>query len=677
MSRNFELIKQLEQISPAFRRPALSQPITRPQPINRQEPAAPQEPATRPEPSSRPPVTGRQYSLGDAGILFGEEVVLLVHNVFLAHTPSPQTVIFCGVDEKNGSSVVCASAGRALAAISGKSVCLVDANLRDARLSKNLGIDRDQKPLHKTATLYDRCSSIDDNLSLAAADLLTNAYGGLPPAAELTQRLASLQAAFDFVLIDAPGVSTAKDAAILGAAAGAAILVIEAEKTRKPAAKRAKQSLEAAGVHVLGSVLRKPLRAHPRKPAQAAIACWPPQALPSLSPKQAAPNTTNKRKPRGLTRMTLVVKERSADPLTTASQTGKKKLKVVLGRGILGARTVFSPGTAANQSFLSLADQAAASITNFLTGVIIARASSKEEFGLYMLGFTLILLVTDLQTSLIATPYMVYAPRLKGESARSYAGSALIHQVVFSLFIMMALTVAAFASRFGLGPHGLAPVLWALAAVVAFIMLREFTRRIYFARLKLRSVFALDTCIGITQLSGLLLLAHFRLLSAATAYWLIGTACALGVAYWLWLDRRFFHVRLGQALQDLKQNWSFGKWVFASGLLATASTNLYPWLIAFFHGTAAAGIFAACLGVVSASNPILLGIQNLLGPKIAHAYAAEGAHALRRLVLKMTAILALPMCLLTAALMVWGDSLIGHLMAIAILATVPWLRCWP
>jgi Mrp family chromosome partitioning ATPase len=258
MSRNFELIKQLEQISPALRRPALSQPATRPQPVTRQEPATSPEPEPEPgpEPVRRQPLSGRQYSLGDAGILFGEEVVLLVHNVFLAHSSPRQTVVFCGVDAENGSSAVCASAGRALAAISGKSVCLVDGNLRDARLSKALGSPRDQKPLNKTATLYERCSSLEGNLSLAATDLLTDAYGGLPPAPELTQRLAWLEGAFDFVLIDTPGVTAAKDAAILGAAAGALILVVEAEKTRKPAARQAKQSLEAAGVHVLGAVLR-------------------------------------------------------------------------------------------------------------------------------------------------------------------------------------------------------------------------------------------------------------------------------------------------------------------------------------------------------------------------------------------------------------------------------------
>jgi hypothetical protein len=155
---------------------------------------------------------------------------------------------------------------------------------------------------------------------------------------------------------------------------------------------------------------------------------------------------------------------------------------------------ISAPQTALHEGFLSLADQAVASVTNFVTGVIIARSSSKEEFGLYMLGFSLILLTTDLQTSLIATPYMVYAPRLKGRAHALYAGSTLIHQVAFSLLGMLALACAAVTSRFGIGPRGLGPVLWALGAMAGLIMLREFVRRICFAGLKLRSVLAALAC---------------------------------------------------------------------------------------------------------------------------------------------------------------------------------------
>jgi O-antigen/teichoic acid export membrane protein len=318
-------------------------------------------------------------------------------------------------------------------------------------------------------------------------------------------------------------------------------------------------------------------------------------------------------------------------------------------------------GSEISQGFFSLADQAVASITNFVTGVILARCCTKEEFGLYMLGFTVILLVTDVQTSLIATPYMVYAPRLRGVKHALYAGSTLVHQFVFSLVTMLILAAGAFVTHFGIGPNGLPRVMGALSTVIAVIMMREFVRRVCFARLKLKAAFVFDACVGAGQIAGLLLIARLGRLSASSAYWLIGAACGAGVVWWLWADRNYYRPRADESIADLRRNWTFGKWVFASGLLWTASTNLYPWLLAFFHGAGSAGTFAACMGVVSASNPVLLGIQNLVGPKIAHEYANNGAIALRRLVLRISGIIALPLSLLTVVLIFWGDQLVGML----------------
>jgi O-antigen/teichoic acid export membrane protein len=336
-----------------------------------------------------------------------------------------------------------------------------------------------------------------------------------------------------------------------------------------------------------------------------------------------------------------------------------------------------SPERALHQGIVSLADQAVASATNFVTGVIIARTCSKEELGLYMLGFSLILLMTDLQSSLISTPYMVYAPRLNGRAHALYTGSTLIHQLAFSLFMMFALACGAFVVTLGVGPRGLGPVIWALAAVVTLIMLREFARRVCFARLKLKTAFLFDSCIAVAQISGLLFLARSGKLSASRAYWVIGSACGIAVLWWLWSDRESYHPRMNESLADLKKNWILGKWVFASGLVWAVSMNLYPWFLAFFHGTASAGVWAACLGVVSVGNPALLAVQNLVGPKIAHVYAAGGPRALRRLVLKITAAISLPILLLCLVLIVWGGRLItllygrqydGNNLAVAILA---------
>jgi Mrp family chromosome partitioning ATPase len=57
------------------------------------------------------------------------------------------------------------------------------------------------------------------------------------------------------VLIDAPGTIVCGDAAILGQVADAAVLVIEANSTRRLSARKAKEALDAAGVRLLGTVL--------------------------------------------------------------------------------------------------------------------------------------------------------------------------------------------------------------------------------------------------------------------------------------------------------------------------------------------------------------------------------------------------------------------------------------
>ena len=131
--------------------------------------------------------------------------------------------------------------------------------------------------------------------------------------------------------------------------------------------------------------------------------------------------------------------------------------------------------------------------------------------------------------------------------------------------------------------------------------------------------------------------------------------CGLG---WLWSDRRFYQPKINESVADFKKNWVLGRWVFASGLVWAISMNLYPWLLAAFHGVASTGVWAACLGVVAVGGPVMVGIQNLAGPKIAHVYAAEGYRALHRLVLKITAVVAIPMSLLCLVMFVWGGRLV-------------------
>ena len=78
----------------------------------------------------------------------------------------------------------------------------------------------------------------------------------LPLAEGLKQVLFQLRSVFDYVLIDVPCTSVCGHAQILGFVADAAILVVEANSTRCLSAKNAQQTLAAAGIRLLGTVLQ-------------------------------------------------------------------------------------------------------------------------------------------------------------------------------------------------------------------------------------------------------------------------------------------------------------------------------------------------------------------------------------------------------------------------------------
>jgi O-antigen/teichoic acid export membrane protein len=327
--------------------------------------------------------------------------------------------------------------------------------------------------------------------------------------------------------------------------------------------------------------------------------------------------------------------------------------------------------------FYTLANQGVVSAMNFLTGVLIGRFCTKEEFGLYMLGFSIVLLVFDLQIALVSTPYMVFSPRLKDKSLYLYSGSSLIHQITLSTIVVFILVLCSVVLSFGIGPPGLYSVFLALVVTIEFIMFREFIRRICFAGLRMEMALFFDIGVATIQLIGLIILAKIGLLSTVRVYLLIGFACGFVDLIWFFLNRLRFKIQISHAISDLTYNWTFAKWVFASGILWTISMNLYPWLLTFFYGAASAGIWGACFGVIAIINVPLTGIQNFLGPKIANIYAEGGVRALRSFTFKISAILFVIMSILCCVLfkfssyllvLLYGEKYNGNGLVVVILA---------
>lgn len=311
---------------------------------------------------------------------------------------------------------------------------------------------------------------------------------------------------------------------------------------------------------------------------------------------------------------------------------------------------------------LALLDQVIVSITNFSATILIGRFCAKEELGIYMLGYSILLFALAVQQMLITSPYILILPRLKGQDAERYTGGAYVQQLSLAAILCAGLIAASIVCR-TLHPQ-LTPVFFSLAFSTPLFLLKEMFRRVCFAYLDILSALIADLVVCVVQVALLVVFALRSELTAESANYIIAAACLAAVLFGLLARRGRFAFALAQGRAVMERNWETGRWIFGSQILWAACLYLYPWLIAHFQGNAATGIWAVCFGVSNLGNPLLLGIQNYIEPKVSHAYAEGGTAAMRAAVWRYSAVLTSSMLAFSLLILGVGDRclsiLYGH-----------------
>ena len=176
---------------------------------------------------------------------------------FAAVDQTPRIIVVTSAVAGEGKSSVAGNLAAALARV-GTRVCLLDGDLRRPSVAKYFHL---KDGLGLSEALVGQ-ASVDDILQPVQPGLTALTSGAVPPnPAELlsSQRfppiLAALRERFDIIVVDAPPILPAADAAVLAAHADAVLLVVHAGKTTQNQFDRALGSLGQVRARVLGVVL--------------------------------------------------------------------------------------------------------------------------------------------------------------------------------------------------------------------------------------------------------------------------------------------------------------------------------------------------------------------------------------------------------------------------------------
>lgn len=317
------------------------------------------------------------------------------------------------------------------------------------------------------------------------------------------------------------------------------------------------------------------------------------------------------------------------------------------------------PGSLAGNAILALVGQGFLSLTTFGTGVLVGRACGPEQYGLYFLGFTIVVFMLELQNALISTPYSVYAPRKPAGELPLYKGSILLHQAAICGLALLGFLLAAAVTGLGFGPAGMSAIFLSLSVAGTCVLLRDQTRRFCFTHLQMRTALWGDILVAVLQLGTLGTLYALGWLTPVSAFLISGLACAVAAGHYLFGEREQFSFSFARGVADFSLHWNFGRWVVASALVWGVSMNFYPWLVNYFRGAYEAGLWGASATLVALGNVFILGLHNLLGPRMAAVYAASGPEALRTFVLQSTLAFAVPLAMLSVFIYFAGPLLLS------------------
>ena len=109
-------------------------------------------------------------------------------------------------------------------------------------------------------------------------------------------------------------------------------------------------------------------------------------------------------------------------------------------------------------------------------------------------------------------------------------------------------------------------------------------------------------------------------------------------------------------MSDIRAQWSIGKWDCASEIVFTSQIHGMTWLLAVLLDRGSVGVYSACMTAIMVLNPFLLGVNSLLVPKTAKAFADEGISGMRTIVSRTTWLLGGLTTAFSVVAAIWGPA---------------------
>lgn len=303
-------------------------------------------------------------------------------------------------------------------------------------------------------------------------------------------------------------------------------------------------------------------------------------------------------------------------------------------------------------------DQVLVSGTNFLFSIVLARAFTQEEFGLYLFSFTtLVLAIAFLNAVLCGSISVLLAP-YEGDELREYIWNFFLLFCIISLGLSFSLFVASLLldkTSFSSNASALRDISFILFAFLG----QDYFRRILLSKLMVFDVFIVDILTYVPRI--VVLFVFYSQLTTGRIIYLFGLTSVFGIFYALYRIRSHFHGEKVIKREIWMKIWHYGKWTLAEWVPFVVSGQLYVYVVTFMLGNASNGLLGACNNLVAPVVLLLVSIMNYGLPYYSNLFNKAGQWAVVGSMKKIFAALGVMVSSYLIAVTVFADHIFEFL----------------
>ena len=314
----------------------------------------------------------------------------------------------------------------------------------------------------------------------------------------------------------------------------------------------------------------------------------------------------------------------------------------------------------AKAASISLANQVVSSGTNFAVVLFLVRVLEKGEFGLYSLGFAVMLLLAGLSSSAIAVQYVVNLPdqplELRADYALHHANATALLSSALLLFGLLLAVLPISLIEQHLRPH----LIIACFLAAALYGCRDFLVRVAYSEKKEKFVLYSSLTVMLVTIPGLLAMQKWwpDMLSAGSALYVLAMA---QIAGWVLLQallklpiKRSTRSGMWMAFQHA---WKGGRWNVMTNIVYNLRTQAHNFIVAPMLGLAAVAEINAARVLVTPAVMAIPPLSQIILPRLS-VQRQQGIQRLRRYTIMVIAGMAAIALGYSLLLLPWIDELI-------------------